>query len=465
MPYCALKRREKRMQEKVVIVIGAGIAGVAAAHRLESYGYKVIILEAWHDIGGRTRISHDISLGPLIIHEAGPYPEVGGITRYLEEHPDYFLDLSTLPREQPIPALFDKYGIPYWSKDVVSDQDILLGGKEANHFDLSLFNKQYKAYTEHYNYHNQLADLSGQDDNSTENAFAKLLIRKFEEAYSGLNIEELTQFMSHAKSRGIEFFRYGEDDLPIENDGYYKLIKKIGNELARTEIHCNVIVKEIVDSSGTVKVFTDSGKIFEGHAVIPTLPIGVLKKGTVEIRNLSEKKQAAIQRLKMGMMNKVNLKFETPFWNNENFRFVTLNVTKGERPITLFNNINKYTRNKEWTLTAGFFADDAIRDKQILINDAKNAIKRAWPQTPDPYFVEASAWHLDPYTYGSYASFSKDTTANDIMHIMMPEWDGRLVLAGDGIVPIGLMGCFHGAYISGLRAAHLVNRELSARLQ
>jgi monoamine oxidase len=120
-------------------------------------------------------------------------------------------------------------------------------------------------------------------------------------------------------------------------------------------------------------------------------------------------------------------------------------------------NCSKHLTDVEPTLAAGFFADGAIQDKKILIEDTLNAIKEAWPNAPSPISVEVTAWHTDPNCYGSYAGFSNKTKAVDIVNLMQPEWNGRFVLAGDGIVPVGLQGCFHGAYISGLRAARLVH--------
>lgn len=113
-------------------------------------------------------------------------------------------------------------------------------------------------------------------------------------------------------------------------------------------------------------------------------------------------------------------------------------------------------------LIASFFAQDGLRDKKILMEEAHSAIKKAWTDAPDPVFEEATAWQLDPYSYGSYASFSVETKGKDIVNIMSPEWGGKFVFAGDAIVPIGLMGCFHSAYISALCAARLIDEYLTS---
>ncbi len=46
------------------VVVGAGLAGIAAAHRLTDHGWEVVVLEAGPTIGGRTRV--DRSLGGAV---------------------------------------------------------------------------------------------------------------------------------------------------------------------------------------------------------------------------------------------------------------------------------------------------------------------------------------------------------------------------------------------------------------
>ena len=59
-----------------VIVIGAGVAGLAAARALVREGYEVVILEGRARIGGRIHTVHDarcpvpIELGAEMIHES-----------------------------------------------------------------------------------------------------------------------------------------------------------------------------------------------------------------------------------------------------------------------------------------------------------------------------------------------------------------------------------------------------------
>ncbi len=49
-----------------VIVIGAGFAGLAAAYELQSVGYKVTVLEAQREVGGRVLSRHDVVPGEVM---------------------------------------------------------------------------------------------------------------------------------------------------------------------------------------------------------------------------------------------------------------------------------------------------------------------------------------------------------------------------------------------------------------
>jgi monoamine oxidase len=456
---------DQNRPQKTVLVIGAGIAGITAALRLEACGYKVIILEARKEIGGRIRICHNVPLGPMFIHEAGEYPGEGGIDAYVRSHPDYLLTTADLPSSQPMPALLEELSIPSWETwNVDFVQNTKVVGEKSKDFDLM----QFKTY--HLNYRNQYVDyytdIPSHHSDSLEDRFAKALLRTYEEAYSGLSLEELSEAMDNSKENGLDFFKYGDSHRLVGINGYYTLIKAMQQKLKNTELYLDAFVKKVEPiapvppssaKSEKVKVTLLSGKQFEADALIATLPLGVLQKNEVEIVNLSAAKKSAIQNLKMGLMNTVILKFEKQFWSNENNNFIIINTSQGKRPITLLLNFNKISPELEPTLMASFFALDAMREKEILISEAKNAIKAAWPGSPDPLVEEATSWHFDPYTYGSYASFSKLTRHQDIVNLMSPEWGGRLVLAGDAIVPLGLVGCVHGAYISACRAARLID--------
>jgi len=64
--------------EKSVLIIGGGIAGLAAASKLGEAGFSVVVLEARNRIGGRILTQHDsssdaaIEFGAEFIHGIAP---------------------------------------------------------------------------------------------------------------------------------------------------------------------------------------------------------------------------------------------------------------------------------------------------------------------------------------------------------------------------------------------------------
>ena len=66
----------KKIEENNVIVIGAGVSGLAAARKLKDSGYNVIVLEANNRIGGRIKTvaigDSTTDLGASWIHGIGP---------------------------------------------------------------------------------------------------------------------------------------------------------------------------------------------------------------------------------------------------------------------------------------------------------------------------------------------------------------------------------------------------------
>ncbi|MGV9774311.1 flavin monoamine oxidase family protein [Streptosporangium sp. NPDC003464] len=59
-----------------VVIVGAGVAGLACARRLSARGFDVVVLEARHAIGGRVRTfrpdpAEAVELGAQVVHPAG----------------------------------------------------------------------------------------------------------------------------------------------------------------------------------------------------------------------------------------------------------------------------------------------------------------------------------------------------------------------------------------------------------
>lgn len=108
-----LKNEDGRSPEFDVVVVGAGLAGLSAAERLQSAGRRVCVLEARDRVGGRV---HDIAIN-------GRPVELGGA--------------FASPRHERLLALAERVGVDTFAAytpmdDLVADGDGVLRGEAAD---------------------------------------------------------------------------------------------------------------------------------------------------------------------------------------------------------------------------------------------------------------------------------------------------------------------------------------------
>ncbi len=420
-----------------VLVIGAGIAGLAAARELQSAGAKVIVLEGRDRIGGRmwtdTSMGAPIDLGAAWIHEADG---------------------------NPITELAGKLGI-----STAIDEDNWIWFDKVNGRLDDTDSAELAAYLE--TIEDRVEALGDEDggDQSVADAVASVLtteekedpeaVRAIHQFVSGLETEtgadaEKLSIFKGMSDRGFD----GPDRL--FPGGYVGILQGLAEGL---DIRLSHRVARVRYGADGVEVETDRGS-FEADAGIVTLPLGVLKAGSVRFEpELPEAKRRAIERLGMGILDKVVLRFDENFWPEEVMKIGNLSDVKGEYPE--FVSLSRLTGKPILVglVGAGFarrvegLSDEEVRSEILAV------LRRMFGDgVPDPVEIRVTRWGKDPFALGSYSHIPVGASRSDYDALAAPVGD-VLGFAGEA-THRDYPATVHGAYLSGIREARRLAEEL-----
>jgi len=181
----------------------------------------------------------------------------------------------------------------------------------------------------------------------------------------------------------------------------------------------------------------------------------VLKAGDVEFSPpLPADKQQAIDRIGMGLLNKLYLLFDDMFWDD-----VTLidYVSPSGDSMWEFYNLNDFGKPIILGFTAGDHARqlEQVSDDEI-INEAMEILQQMYgDETLQPIDYVRTSWASDPFAKGAYSYIGVGTTESDYAALAAPVMD-RVFFAGEATY-IDYLATVNGAYLSGLREAERIS--------
>ncbi|TQN72254.1 Vacuolar protein sorting-associated protein 33A [Colletotrichum shisoi] len=218
--------------------------------------------------------------------------------------------------------------------------------------------------------------------------------------------------------------------------------------------------------TGRTSVHCEDGSIFDADYVVSTIPLGVLKHGSVEFDPpLPEWKTDVITRIGYGVLNKLVLVYDHPFWDTERHIFGVLRDAPNRHSLNQSDYKSSRGRLFQWfnvTQTTGLpclvalMAGDAGFDTEHnsndnLIAEATEVLRSVFgPAVPYPAESVITRWASDKFARGSYSSAGPDMQPDDYDAMSRPI--GNLFFAGEHTIGTH-PATVHGAYLSGLRAA------------
>ena len=303
----------KKPHQRIAIV-GAGISGLAAAHRLTGMGRDVVVFEARDRIGGRlwtdTRLGVPLDLGASWIHGTDGNP------------------LTDLADSQAMAR-------------VATDDSYILRGADGRRMrDSELDDDLWEEVELQTSAGADVADL---------NASAYIL----SDDYDG---EEVV-------------FPNGYTPILGALEGGYDL--RLSTEIGKISM-----------SEDEVWLTPRASRPESFDAVIVTVPLGVLKEGGIGFDpELPSSKRKSIARLGMGLLDKLYLQYDKPFWDLDETWIYTPEGSDVPGQFTVWLNFYKTHRVPIIMAFNGGSAAHALADldDQTVVTQAARILQQAYP--------------------------------------------------------------------------------------
>jgi len=422
-----------------VVIVGAGISGLAAARECSQNGLKVLVLEARDRLGGRIHTDRSkgfpVELGAGWLHDFVHNPVAAAAERFKLETLSFSTFLED-PDEHTI------YGGDYNKLDPIQKKKFI---SYVNGFFETLAQENFTVDPAQF-----FTNFTDAHCLAQENKQFKQWL------YRGLSCWMGTEFPN---INSEVWATINEDARQVYvTNGYDHVIEELAKNL---DIRLQSPVTQVKwnSSSGNVEVVA-ANQIFLASKIIISVPIGVLKRNKIEfIPPLPKTKKQAIDAIGLAVLNKAVLFFEECFWEKDQ---LTFHLLPSEHEEATFY-VNHYPLLKQPVLVAfcgGELAKASegwseFQQKKSFTGPLQKIYQKKFKE---PEKILTTAWFKDPYASCSYTYLPHGISSDMFLQLAKPVED-TLFFAGEATHPLRYASV-HGAYESGLRAAAEVGRSL-----
>jgi monoamine oxidase len=449
----------RQSNSRRVLVLGAGLAGLAAAMELDHAGYQVTVLEARTRPGGRVYTMRE----PF---SDGLYAEAGA-SRIQDTH-EFTLKYVKQFNLPLLPFFPDKgNNIVY----VGGKRLVVPVGKQANMADLPLtFTDEERKAGVIGSLVKYVFSKAGEIGDPTQPNWPPASAAKFEVPFMEFVREQgASEGLLHMTALGQDLSRMStlqflrDVVLAAKTKAFYKirggndqLPKAIAEKLADKIYYGAPVIRIEQDEKSARAIYLQAGtpQTLTADYIVCAIPSPVMRRIEVSPA-LSPQKRQAIQELEYMAMARVHLQARKRFWleRGEN------GFANTDDPIEIWD----YTRDQPGSrgilgaYTSGRMAlkltyrEPAERTQYML-----EMTERVFPGMHENYETSAShSWVSDPWCLGAAAEFASGQLSAFYRYLPLPE--GRIHFAGEHTSPWN--GWMNGGLESGERAA----KEIQAR--
>ncbi|KAF9574226.1 hypothetical protein EC968_007150 [Mortierella alpina] len=438
-------------QKKHVVIIGAGISGLAAAHELSKHpsSIQVTVLEARNRIGGRLDTHRKlfegahgdipIDFGASWIHGVDPSNPLVALAE--ASHARLEATNSDVIFVRPgQPALQQEESNHYWAVlwDIFAQAQAF---SRANRNRISI-QTSFRQWLDHHLSTRQCKNESLPNYMSAKDLKIIPLLAQFWADENAISLDKVS-----LKYMDAEDMPPGDHCIMV--DGYDRVLDELCKDMKSVPIHLEHVVDRIEYNESNVRISTSKGS-FTADVVLVTLPLGVLKSNSVAFSPpLPERKQTAINRLGFGTMVKIVLYFPVCFWPEDKHFINFLPIPNSIPNPKLCRHLNRRQMAALKTYMndlANYTSLMPIHGAPILIAYAANDSAEVFGKLTDQEAMEVlvcqlshyfdvlvrdpvatrptrtfmTRWSSDPYARGSYTSIPIGAHQSDLGEFEIP---------------------------------------------
>ncbi|KAF5976390.1 hypothetical protein FBULB1_6949 [Fusarium bulbicola] len=463
-----LPPRDKGTCKKTkVAILGAGVAGIAAAQNLTQAKITDFLIVEHNDyIGGRLRsqqFGRNAKTGKPYTIELGANWVEGIGSLETHENPIWKLaqkhGLKTTYADYDALKTFDHEGAKNWT-DKIAELDEAFENASGESGEILLDNLQ---------------DLSARaglrtggwrpDKNDMYAQAADWWGWDFEAAWTP---DESGLVFGVAGDNAT--FGYFSDisNLVIDQRGYNYFLKQEAKTFLK-ENDPRLLLKTTVEgveyNKKGVKVTTKDGGCIEASYAICTFSLGVLQKDVIEFKpQLPHWKQSAIDQFAMGTYTKIFMQFNESFWDTDaQYQLYADPIERGRYP--LFQPLNgKGFLEGSNIIFATVTGEQAYQvERQTDEETEAQVVEVLQSMYPDKKVHKPTAfsyprWSTEPWAYGSYSNWPVGMTLEK--HQNLRSNVERLWFAGEAN-SAEFFGFVHGGYTEGREIGHRIGRIIN----
>ena len=424
-----------------MIVVGAGMAGLAAAARLRQHGLSVTVLEARDRVGGRVHTVDDLG-APIDLGAAWMHDQKGN-------------PLTPIAKRAGVAALITDY------------ESVDLRSADGRRIDSGTVNAATDARDEIFAALSDQAEAGSAAENLRfSTAYAKAvedgpdLSPKAEDTLSWLTGVAIPLDLA-ADASEVSLVGWNEGDTydgggdALVKAGAHQLIREVGKGVA---VETGFEVESISQSSRGVVVTAASGTSFRCRSCVVTVPLGVLRSNSIHFTpELPRPHQSAISALRMGTLDKVILRYPKQWWPD-----VTQLGVVGpsiDRTVSTFNMQPTTGLPLLLAFTGGSYARslESLSDDDLVAVITDQLAHGFGDAARGHDLSLVTRWSKDRWALGSYSYMPPGASSDDRAALGQPV--GRIFFAGEH-TSVERPATMDGAYRSGLAAAAKVSKLL-----